>query len=114
MMLLVRILVLVSVAGLMMVGPASGASIAYTESVIGSGQFGSSVFSNALVTFTAVGDTAHITNFLGGFNLPANANSATVNVQGFGMATIFDPIVLFLYQRVMVELDLPVERPANS
>ena len=63
------------------------APIAYTEAVVGSGQLGTSAFTNALVTLTAFADTDNIK----GVDTPGPvvaADSATINVAGIGAATI--------------------------
>jgi hypothetical protein len=55
--------------------------IMFTESIVGTGTFNGSSFTNALVTFTEVADTANIQSLGQGYQL---AGTATVTVAGLG------------------------------
>jgi hypothetical protein len=70
--------------------------ITYTETVDASGSLGGSMFSNALVTLTFVGDTTNITNPSAGiYRNPTG--TATVSVAGM-MATLTGSVDIFVNQ----------------
>lgn len=94
-------------------GPAQAAPITYTQSGIATGTIGGSIFTNALVTYTATGDTDNVIDLGGteddGFIIPfniffGNPISATVNIAGIGMATITDPSAVYAIS-VPVDID---------
>ena len=91
------VLALVS-AGFLVAAPArSGADmVAYTETVEASGSLGGSMFSNALVTLTLVGDTANVTNPSSGI-YRNSIGTATVTVDGM-MATLDGAVDVFVNQ----------------
>ena len=94
-------------------GSAQAVPITYTQSGTATGMIGGSIFTNALVTFTATGDTDNVIDLGGteddGFIIPfdiffGNPISATVNIAGIGMATITDPSAVYAIS-VPVDID---------
>ena len=94
-------------------GPAQAVPITYTQSGIATGTIGGSIFTNALVTYTATGDTDNVIDLGGteddGFIIPfdiffGNPISATVNIAGIGIATITDPSAVYAIS-VPVDID---------
>jgi hypothetical protein len=67
--------------------------ITYTLSETLTGTLGTTAFTNALTTFTVVGDTTGITTI---DSLLANPGSATVTIAGVGTATFTDEIIAFV------------------
>jgi hypothetical protein len=64
---------------------AHASPITYTVSTTMTGTIGTTSFTDALTTFTLVGDTDNVTSFMGAL---LNFGSATVTIDGFGTATL--------------------------
>jgi hypothetical protein len=87
--LLTCVAVVLALAGI--ASRAEAAPILYEVSGVASGQIGGTPFSNVLVRFAGLGDTANIVTADFGGTVYANRFSAlTVSIGGFGMATITD------------------------
>ena len=87
--LLTCVAVVLALAGI--ASRAEAAPILYEVSGVASGQIGGTSFSNVLVRFAGLGDTANIVTGDFGGTLYANRFSAlTVSIGGFGTATITD------------------------
>jgi hypothetical protein len=71
-------------------------SITYTESFTGSGTIGQTNYTNALVTFTATGDTANIIPEGGGFY--AITVPTTFSINGVASGTLTDTVQFFANQ----------------
>jgi hypothetical protein len=83
---------LAAVLGLLVVGRAPGAPITYTETVIGSGTFAGTLYTNTLITIIGTGDTANVTQVTP--LLYHNSNAlVTVTVGSLGRAVFTDPIL---------------------
>jgi hypothetical protein len=83
------VLTLVLVCLLGWVHPVQATPITYTETVTGTGTFGTSTFANALVTLTLAGDTSLVVGSAPHFD---QVGSATVGVAGVGLATFINPV----------------------
>jgi len=82
--------------------PAHATNLAYTGSGIGAGSLGGTPFSDALVTFTLIGDSDGA--FLAFGNTWRNEAIApvTVSVEGLGTATFLDQVIVFNNQGAAV------------
>jgi len=59
-----------------------GSLITFTDITTASGTIGSTSFTSALITISAVGDTSNIQSFSGGFSI--NDDSASITINGLG------------------------------
>jgi hypothetical protein len=75
---------------------AHAAPITYTEQFTATGSLGDQDFANALVTFTAVGNTSNVT--CGSNSCEISSLPTTVNVAGVGTATFTDTFTVEVYQ----------------
>jgi len=71
-------------------------SISFTDSGVGSGTIGSTVFSDAAFTIYAVGDTDNIVKIPGGSGFNLDLSRATILIAGVGKFTLFTPTSFFV------------------
>ncbi len=82
--------------------------ITYTLSTTASGTFAGSVFTNALVTVTLMGDTSNVVAGPGPFiNTVLNPVTAVLSVFGVGTGTFTDPITLISTLNAVTLLGAP-------
>jgi hypothetical protein len=89
------ILVLLAAVAVLLCGPrqANADGITYTESVTATGSIGATIFTNALVTITFVGDTSNVTGSPGFFS--NSVGTAALTIGGIGPFTFTGSLRVF-------------------
>lgn len=90
------ILVLLAAVAVLLCGPrqANADGITYTESVTATGSIGTTIFTNALVTITFVGDTSNVTGSPGFFSNSVGTATVTIG-SGIGTYAFIDSLSMF-------------------
>ena len=87
---------------------AQATPITYVETGFASGTIGGTTFTNALVQLTLSGDTGAVLPIFGGIAV-ATTGTTTVNIAGFGTATITDPTEIVSTQiPISIDTGFPV------
>jgi hypothetical protein len=87
------LVLLVAVAMLCGARQAYADGITYTESVTGWGSIGGTIFTNALVTITFVGNTSNVAGSAGSFT--NSAGTASITIGGMGTFAFTDSLYVF-------------------
>jgi len=89
-------------------GPTLAEPITYTETAIASGSLGGTIFTDALITLTLIGDTTGVVQPLPD-ELPDfrfNPGTATITIAGLGTATIFNGTAI-IFPVIPGEIPIP-------